>query len=222
MKKLICLFITGLVLLTLCSCTKKDSKENSDIQNSVSQPNNQIISENNETIEPENSQNTNNEFQGIDITLENYKEYFKLKDHFYAYKDEFGDYIDSMEYGVYLCLKDEYEADTSYNKSNVKVKFEFTDSWYGFDFNEKNGEGKLLERITAYSDVYTPTENFRNYSDFGENYNGLTYAARIASDDVAVWGFDEGGFDEKYKYSVDYPENINITGITGTLYVRKK
>ena len=222
MKKLICLFITGLVLLTLCSCTKKDSKENSDIQNSVSQPNNQIISESNETNEPENSQNTNNEFQGVYITLENYKEYFKLKDHFYAYKDEFGDYIDSMEYGVYLCLKDEYEADTTYNKSNVKVKFEITDSWYGFDFNEKNGEGKLLERITAYSDVYTLTEKFYNYPDFGKKYNGLTYAAIIASDDVDVWGFDEGGFDEKYKYSVYYPENINITGITGTLYVRKK
>ena len=220
MKKVICLFMTGLVLLTLCSCAKKDSKENSDIQNAVSQQNSQITSGNNETTEPENSKNPNNEFQGIVITLENYKAYFELKEHFYSYKDEFGDYIASMTYGVYLCLKDDYEADTSYNKSNVKVKFEITNSWYGFDFNEKTGEGKRLERITAYSDVYTITEGFHKFSEQG--FEDLTYAAKIDSRQVDVWPYDEGGFGEKYKYSVNYPENINITGITGSLYVRKK
>lgn len=220
MKKIICLFLVGLILLSLCSCSKTGDKENNDAQNTSSQQNNQTMSENKEISELENSENTNREYQGVVISLENYKDYFEFKEHFYAYKDEFGDYIDSMRYGVYLCLKEDYEADTSYDKSNVKVKFEITNSWYGFDFNPKTGEGKRLECITSYSDVYTVTESFGKFSEQG--FEDLTFAAKINSGSVDVWPYDEGGFGEKYKYSVDYPENINITGITGTLYVRKK
>ena len=219
MKKIICLFLVGFVLLTMCSCTKKDSKENNDTQNTVSQQNNQTALDNKETSEPENSQNTKNEYQSIAISLENYEEYFELKEHFYAYKDVFGDYIDSMTYGVYLSLKDGYEVDTGYN-STVKVKFEHTNSYYGFDFNENTGEGKRLECIAAYSDVYTVTDNFLKFSE--EGFEDLAYAAKIESGSVDVWPYDEGGFGDKYKYAVGYPENINITGITGTLYVREK
>ncbi|MBQ7108687.1 MAG: hypothetical protein IJN95_06310 [Clostridia bacterium] len=215
MKKTICLFLTAFLLLTFCSCAEKEGKNNNEIQNS------QITSEKNEIAKSENSKNQSEEFEGVVITLDNYKTYFEFKEHFYAYRDEFGDYIDSMTYGVYLCLKDEYEADTSYNKSNVKVKFEVSNSWYGFDFNEQSGEGKRLERITAYNDVYTITEGFQDSSK-NEGFEDLTYAAKIESGSVSVWPYDEGGFGEKYKYSVDYPENIKITGITGTLYVRKK
>ena len=193
MKKLICLVLVMSILFSFCSCAEQDGTKNA----------------------------KENKFESVTITLDNYKDYFELRDHFYAYKDQFGDYIDSMTYGVYLCLKDEYVADTGFDKSDVSVKFEKTMAWYGFDFNEKTGEGKRLEIINEYNDVYTVTEGFSDYSK-DEGFEKLGYAARIDGQSVATWPYDEGGFGEKYKYSVDYPEKINITGIMGTLYVRKK
>ena len=194
MKNIICLLITVVLIFSFCSCTPKG--------------------DNGSTLQDD-------EFEKVEITLDNYQEYFELKEHFYAYKDEFGDYVDSMVYGVYLSLKEEYEAQTEYDKSDLKVKFQMTTSLYGLDFNEESGEGKRLGLIDAYDNVYTVTENFYDLSN-QEGYEKLTYAAKIHYNSVAVWPYDEGGFDDKYKYSVDCPENIKITGIMGNLYVRKK
>lgn len=223
MKKIICLFLAIITLTALSSCTNKSDKNNENVQ---SEPNlkssqNENTSSLDEDTKETGSDTVSNEFKGVVITLDNYKDYFEIKEHFYAYKDEFGDYFDCMTYGTYLCLKDEYEADTSYGKSDVKIKFETTYSWYGFDFNEETGEWKRLELINAYNDVYSPTEKFYDASK-KEGFEDLTYIACICSNEVDVWPYDEGGFGDKYKYSVDCPENINITGITGTLYVREK
>ncbi len=126
-----------------------------------------------------------------------------------------------MHYGVYLCLKDKYEADTSYGTSEVKIKFQHTKSWYGFDFNEESGEGKRLECIDAFNDVYTTKVYFEDYS-YTEGYDNITFAAEIFDEAVHDWPYSDGGWDEKYQYAVYCYENINITGIIGTLYVREK
>ena len=39
----------------------------------------------------------------VEITLENYKDYFEIKEHYYGYKDEFGEYLGGY-YGVYLAV----------------------------------------------------------------------------------------------------------------------
>lgn len=177
---------------------------------------------NNELSSSDVSYKSSDEFEGVVITLDNYKDYFEIREHFYAPKDEFGDYIEfSLTYGTYLCLRNEYEIDTSYGKSNLKVKFECTNSVYGFDFNKETGEWKILDVISNYKDVYSVTEQFYDTSNEKE-LSDLTYAACIDSRTVGVWPNKEGGFGGKYKYSVDRPENINITGITGTIYIRSK
>lgn len=171
------------------------------------------------------------DFEAVEITLDNYQDYFEIKERFYAEKDSFGDYFSfkndagddiytNMTYGVYLALKNKYEVQTGYGKSSIILKLEYTTSLYGFDFNPETGEGTVLEAVAIYDDVYQKTENFKNTEEI-ESIKDLRYAATIYSRGVDTWTRSEGGYGDKYRYAVRKAENINITGIQGTLYVKE-
>ena len=192
------------LLLVGCSSEKTSTNLNADGQNSDESYNDsrQALS-NNETP-----------FEKVDITLNNYENYFEFKDRFYANQDEFGDYTGTIFYGTYFCLKDQYEAETGYRKSNVKIKYKHSIWTYGFDFNQETGEWKLLDVVDKYDDVYETSD----YLD--QQLEDWPYSACINGREFLKATIP--GLYGDYKYLVSRAENIEITGIMGTLYVRKK
>ena len=112
--------------------------------------------------------------------------------------------------------KEEYAKVVNPEKSNVRIKFETTNSWYGFDFNEEPGEGKRLGLVEADDEVNKTTVFFQNFTK-KKGFESLTYAAVFNNSAMETWPNDSGGFAGQYKNLVRYSDNINIIGIMGTL-----
>ena len=88
MKRIIFLIVVTLLLLALSSCSEKCIAN--DKQTSPSQPDNQPTLNNAETTPTENPTIPEVEFIPVELTLDNYMEYFEFRERFYACKDEFG------------------------------------------------------------------------------------------------------------------------------------
>ncbi len=80
MKRIIFLIVVTLLLLSLSSCSEKCIAN--DMQTNASQPDNQLTLNNDETTPTENSSIPENNFIAVEITLDNYKEYFEFRDSF--------------------------------------------------------------------------------------------------------------------------------------------
>ncbi len=209
MKKIICLFMTAILIFVFCACATQNDKNDADTQEEqITQSKDE---ENNDDINYEQTP----QISEVDITLENYKDYFEIKEYYHGYQDEFGEYL-SVYYGVYLCIKEEYANMVNPENSNVRIKFETTNSWYGFDFNEETGEGKRLGLVRADDEVNENIVFFKNFTK-EKGFESLTYAAIFDHSDMETWQSESGGFAGQYKNLVRHPENINIIGIVGTL-----
>ena len=195
MKKFVAFLLSCSFLLTLSACHKAD---NSAAQ--VGQSKSDTVS---------NAIADNNEYEKVEITLDNYQEYFEITTQFYADQDEFGDYTGQMWYAVYFAIKDGFEVETGYEKSDIKIKYDYTPSIHGFTFNKETGEWKLEESTLKYEDEHDISATLGEIED-------VKYGVMLG---MSAYISERSG--AQYEYYVEVPENINIKRIMGTLYVKK-
>lgn len=151
----------------------------------------------------------NNDFTIIDITLDNYQEYFELKDYFVPHKDKFGDFVDSFDFSRELTIKDEFKVFDRY--STIEFKGTESTSIYGFEFDKSNETYKLLELLTKFDDVYSFSQSC------GMREDGV-YSGRISGQAYEVV---PGMAYQNYAYVAEYPDRVTIDGIMGKLYICK-
>lgn len=151
----------------------------------------------------------NNDFTIIDITLDNYEEYFELNDYFVPIKDKFGDFVGSFDFSRQLTVKENIKVFDRY--STIEFKGTESSSIYGFEFNESNESYKLLELLTKFDEVYSFSEECIMRDD------GV-YAGLIGGQAYEV---APGMEYQNYKFVAEYPDRVTIDGIMGKLYICK-
>lgn len=149
-------------------------------------------------------------FDIVEISLSNYQDYFEYQDYFFANKDEFGDYTGDIAFEKRLILKEKYKINEKL--SYIKYKYSFTTSVYGFSFDKTSGEYQKLDEVYNYSDVYNTNDKFT--FDKNEKFYGVIGGSN-------AYEVQPGMGITNYEYLAEYPENIEITGILGKLYICK-
>lgn len=236
MKKLVAFILCCGVIMSLSACSSNNNTSaNSTAQtpgsaiNSISNSN----SNNSTSNSAGNSATQNNsgaaqsvpnesEYQKVDITLDNYKEYFEISD---LYKnDDIPNKFNSEEiiqrdfYCVFFKLKDGFDVLTASGKSDVKIKYSCVYSDYAFDLNRETGEWKVLELLKKGDNVRTDTHRLGTAGDL---YPEIKYGALLSRLNSVDQVKSDSEYSGKCEYTVNVPEDITITEITGTLYVKK-
>ncbi len=160
----------------------------------------------------------NNMIEAVEITAENWQEYFEVKPYAEPRKDDFGDVTD-VTIGAALVLKDKY-AD-SFKAADGAVEAKMSGQYHcPITYNVATGELELGAAYTAdelaqknlypSTEEYISTEKLSYYNENGIEFNGYG----CYHDSFAVNG-DIVTADNAYY------ETIEITRIQGTLYLDK-
>lgn len=149
-------------------------------------------------------------FEVVEISLSNYQEYFEYQDYFFADKDKFGDYTGGIIFEKRLTLKDGYKINDKL--SYVEYKYSHTINVYGLSFDKTSGAYQKLDVVYKYDDVYN-TNDVCYYREDGK-FSGTVGGSN-------AYEVQPGMGITNYEYLAEYPENINITGILGKLYICK-
>lgn len=149
----------------------------------------------------------NNDFEIVDITLDNYQEYFELKDYFMPIKDKFGDYTGSVDFSRQFTIKDGIKVFDRYSK--VEYKGTASVSIYGFEFDKSDESYKILDLLTEHDEVYPFNEScyMRDDGVYTGKIDGRAYEV------LPGMGY------ENYEYVVEYPDRVSIDGVIGKIYI---
>lgn len=148
----------------------------------------------------------------VEITMDNWQEYFEKRDVYRVEYNEFDEIEEIYFYGI-LALKDGIEIDS--DKSDIAVEFGcHFENWY-VNFNKDTGEFAYIERKDDFTYYETKTEAFRErtYEQIGKEQT--CYAVEYARlGDNYLWTDSETGNDWAERYFID-----EIHRIKGTLCI---
>lgn len=141
-----------------------------------------------------------NAFERIEITTANFLDYFEIRDLLFCEKDSFGDYTNNYSFGRGWAIKDGLKVDA--NKSEISYKYSHTSSEREFEFNKKDESYKILDPKFTFDDVWHLDGHFAMVRDgifFGAVGNPMVSNNTI----------------------MEYPDNIKLENVLGTLYLYK-
>lgn len=182
MKKLFKLFLCLTMGISLNACGSSDNS--SDVNNS-DRGNNISTSENSNII-------------SVEITTENWNDYFEIVQEEEFLKNSFGD-VEGLNFVTYLKLKNQYEIEVGreYN-SNLAIELKFVEVQYIVNIDDVNLTYEILD---VNGSPLEKTEIFTK---------------SIIENKVSIIG--EGRHTEG---CVSREENIEILRISGTIYIKK-
>ena len=147
-------------------------------------------------------------FDVIEITTSNFFEYFEERDIFVAYKDDFGDYTEVFDFSRGWAIKEGFNV--AADKSDISYKCSHTDGVFEFEFNKETGGYKILGAKNSYNHVY------QHERRFGMNEAGVFFGS------VGMPQVSRETIISSSGYLLNScPQNINLDGVIGTLYLYK-
>lgn len=178
MKKLIALLLAAVMCLSLVACGggETPSIDNNSTQEQQTQnDNNEPESTGTEIAEPEN---TEPQYEIVEITLDNWQEYFELREYYEFKENAFGEF-DRANTKYTLVIKDGIDIEAS--ESNVVIEYIRTVDYkpYKVDFENKtitHGETIRTETNTDNPTIVEmKTQLYDKYGAtlFQSNYNRL-------------------------------------------------
>lgn len=154
----------------------------------------------------EKAENQEMPLEMVEITMENWQDYFRIKTYEHWEKDDFGE-TSGLELITYVALKEEYMKRVDLSKSDVTVRFS-----YGWDL--------LDTSIDLQTETY---ERIRVRSSYPEQSETFKLPARLGHPGRDLPDYVGGFFGRSYDpvmNVIGVATNYQITKIEGTLALR--
>ena len=146
-------------------------------------------------------------YDAVEITAENWDEYFELVDEGKFGENEFGE-VTSFQYYQYLSLKEEYIDKFSNSLSKLVMELDFT---YGKKGCQVDFESKKYTLTDSYEvDTYE-----RDSSIYSFNYSSYEDVAYYRTTLMSPY------FNKENSYLSDFKTNMEIIRVQGTIYLLK-
>lgn len=165
------------------------------------------------------------DLQEIEITMDNFDDYFELVPAFYGQKNDFGEFDDYFS-TVGLHIKDSYVDLIVPCDSKITCDLYYTYTKRKCDFNTMTGEISNVRDLDWINSKEEHRTMEYNLDDLSTDYDNITPANTIKSLLMAVTAEeDSGGISSLYAgasyYSFYEMTDISLDRVTGTIYLKK-
>lgn len=174
MKKIIALLLVAVMCFSLAACGGDNEASNNN--------------------EPQTNESGEKTAKAVEISIDNWQEYFEIVEREETEKNEFEE-IEDMYKGVYLVLKDEYEM-VGYDTS-IAIEYNYIEEWRYVEIDKENG-------VLTIGELVPDKEN--------EEMNGLTKEIIYSKTSLTNGRSWSEGMQA-------VPTNFEIVRIQGTLYI---
>ena len=157
-----------------------------------------------------------NDYEIVDITLQNYADYFEFKEFYEAEKDNFGEFRGEVALNYALVPRAGLQIDG--DRSKVKIKASYSISVYEIAYDSINDTCNTLGAVKKYDTVYSREVDF--FKDAVEDDG--PFAASIYGTNLIDDRYTQNHGDGQYTLEIDHPENVKILAAQGKLYLNKK
>ena len=211
MKKTISILLALVLCLSLCAC-------NSGKEAPVSEPEKHEattvpMETELEIIETEAIVETEPQFVTVELTLDNWQEYYELVETPNFQKNAFGE-VEGFGVSVELRMKEEYQQ-LLVSIENGAIEYQRQYAVVGCQVDMEAETYQLLDVYTIREDIFTGMDNLSRSHSVG----GGTYLEEGPTNEAFIPVFAEQyGASGPYDQSLHgYPVNIEVTRIQGTL-----
>lgn len=147
-------------------------------------------------------------YEVIEITAENWDEYFEITEEGSFNKDAFGDFS-SFYLSQYISLKEEYVDRVSTNLSDVVMELDFT-------------YGKKGCQVDGANETYTLTDSYEvSEYDYDSSAYKLTYGS-IDEEEYYRATIMSGSWNKENGYIDNYRTEPQVLRVQGSLYLLKE
>ena len=213
MKKAISLLLALVMCLSLCACGKEKEEPSAsyieEVENTVDMTETEQKSVETEPVIVE----TEPKLEIVELTLDNWQEYFEFVDNPNFQKDAFGE-VEGFTVGISLQLKEEYQQ-RSASIENGAIEYQMQYAVIGCELNKEAETYKLSDIHLVSENVYTRKNTLSvSLGIGGGEYFEEAPSSQPAIDTIAA----TYGASGPYAKSVHgYPINVEIIRIQGTL-----
>ncbi len=188
MKKILALLLAAVMCLSLVACGGGNDTPSTNDNNA-----------NNTSQENENSTTDNIDYEPVEITLDNWQDYFEVVEVPVWEENAFGE-IDSFNLEYEFRLKEEYYPRLNAEASNIVIEISYSYGKKPCKVDFENLTYELGERLR--------TETTTNITDKFYDHNG-----RFFTNPFGITSYDPG------TQEVRYYDDVEMLRIQGTLYL---
>ena len=193
MKKIVMLLLAAVMCFSLVACDIGIETPNTNVNDGMQQNAGQQETTPTDSTETEN---TEPQYETVELTLENWNEYFEIVDQLEIARNEFGE-VWRVQVGFYLQLKPAY-SDKCICSNDFALKIEWKQGYVDGTVNLEDETYEITQDFSTVDPVYTN--------------------ATVVND--TKW-IHTSSFNDKDHF-FHYPYDFEVTNIKGQLYIVKE